>query len=276
MRCRARALVVASALVAGVACSSGADVDRSAGTVSSAPVRTFTAQVAGEREVDPVYRQGVARTSSGWAFSFNDGLFLTDDALTKTSELMPAIPDEWKARGFDHLGDIDVVDGLLYAPLEQSDYDRAAQAMLIYDAATLQYRSGVDVTQHHNSFVTVDDDTGIAYSMDFFGGDELLRYDTRDNWRALDPLAMSTFVDRVQGGDVRDGAVWLSTDDETDGVYRVDLATGAVQSLGSIGRVDGEGEGIDATSLPSGDLHVLSADAAIVPMRLIELRVTAS
>ncbi len=112
--------------------------------------------------------------------------------------------------------------------------------------------------------------------MDFFGGDELLRYDTHDNWRALDPLAMSTFVDRVQGGDVHDGAVWLSTDDETDGVYRVDLATGAVQSLGSIGRVDGEGEGIDATTLPSGDLHVLSADVAIVPMRLIELRVTAS
>ncbi len=158
MRWRLRALAVASALVAAVACSSGRGVDDSSSTVGSAPARTFTAQVVGEREVDPAYRQGVARTSSGWVFSFNDGLFLTDDALTKTSELMPAIPDEWKARGFDHLGDIDVVDGVLYAPLEQPDYDRAAQAMLIYDAATLQYRSGVDVRQHHNSFVTVDDD----------------------------------------------------------------------------------------------------------------------
>ena len=87
---------------------------------------------------------------------------------------------------------------------------------------------------------------------------------------------MSAFVDRVQGGDVYDGAVWLSTDDDTDGVYRVDLVDGSVQSLGSIGHADGEGEGIDATPLPSGDLHVLSADVAIVPMRLIELRVTAS
>ena len=189
---------------------------------------------------------------------------------------MPAIPDEWKARGFDHLGDIDVEHGLLYAPLEQPDYDKNAQAMLVYDATTLEYSRGVDVQQHENSFVTVDADTGIAYSMDYFGGQALLRYDTQDNWRALDPLPMSMFVDRVQGGDVYDGAVWLSTDDDSDGVYRVDLADGSVQSLGSIGHADGEGEGIDATPLPSGDLHVLSADVAIVPMRLIELRVTAS
>ncbi len=83
---------------------------------------------------------------------------------------------------------------------------------------------------------------------------------------------MSVKVNRVQGGDVVDGAVWLSTDDATDGVYRVDLRTGRVVSLGSIGRVDGEGEGIDATPLPRGDLHVLTADVAIVPMRLIDLR----
>jgi hypothetical protein len=267
--------VPATALVlAAGACTSGSE--HGAASTSSGPVRAYSAQVVGEQEVDPAYRQGVARTPTGWVFSFNDGLFLTDEGFTKTAELMPAIPDEWKARGFDHLGDIDVVDGLLYAPLEQPDYDKDAQAMLVYDATTLAYRSGVDVTQHHNSFVTVDEDTGVAYSMDFFGGDALLRYDTRDGWRAMDPLPMSMNVDRVQGGDVRDGAIWLSTDDTTDAVYRVDLVTGTVQVLGSIGRVDGEGEGLDATPLPSGDLHVLSADVALVPMRLIELRVTSS
>lgn len=258
---------------AGGACSA-TDDDTAKSPLTTVAPATFSALVVGETVVDPIYRQGVARTPNGWAFSFNDGLFLTDDSFTKTRELMPAIPDEWKARGFDHLGDIDIVDGVLYAPLEQPEYDNGAQAMLAYDATTLQYRSGVDVAQHHNSFVTVDGDTGIAYSMDYFGGEALLRYDTRDNWRALDPLPMSTFVDRVQGGDVYDGAVWLSTDDDTDGVYRVDLADGSVQSLGSIGRADGEGEGIDATPLPRGELHVLSADVAIVPMRLIELRVT--
>jgi hypothetical protein len=245
----------------------------SSSNTTAAPV-IYTAEVAVETVVDPVYRQGVARTDEGWVFSFNDGLFVTDDAFIQTTALMPAIPAEWTARGFDHLGDIDVVDGVIYAPLEQPNYDLGTQAMLLYDAKTLQYQSGVDVAQHHNSFVTVDPDTGIAYSMDYFGGEALLRYDVRDGWRALEPLPMSVFVDRVQGGDVYDGAVWLSTDDDTDGVYRVDLATGLVDSMGSIGHVDGEGEGIDATPLAAGDLHVLTLDPAIVPVRLIALRVS--
>jgi hypothetical protein len=165
-----------------------------------------------------------------------------------------------------------VAGDVLYVPFEQPDYELGTQVMARYDAKTLQFQDAVDVAQQHNSFVTVDPDTGIAYSMAEFGGQALLRYDTRHQWRPLAPLAMSVNVDKVQGGDVRAGAVWLSTDDATDGVYRVDLRTGKVTSLGSIGRIDGEGEGIDATPLPRGDLHVLTADVAIVPMRLVDLR----
>jgi hypothetical protein len=232
------------------------------------------AEVVRETEVGGFYRQGVARVQDGWIFSFNDGFFVTDDHFVQTKQLAPAIPAAWKAFGFDHIGDIDVQDGVLYAPLEQPDYSRGYQAMLTYDAATLTYTGGRLVSQHQNSFVTVDAN-GIAYSMDAFGGDALLRYDTHDDWRPLPPLSMSSFVDRVQGGDIARGAAWLSTDDAIDGVYRVDLHTGPVQALGSIGHVDGEGEGIDATRLPDQtDLHVLSVDVKLLPVRLIDLRVT--
>ena len=57
-------------------------------------------------------------------------------------------------------------------------------------------------------------------------------------------------------------------------MYRVDLITGKTQALGSIGHVDGEGEGIDATPVAGSDLHVLSVDVKLVPMRLIDLQVT--
>jgi hypothetical protein len=235
---------------------------------------TYSARVVSESVVHPLYRQGIARVKHGWAFSFNDGLFLTDDDLHQTRTLLPAIPTEWKARGFNHIGDIDVARGILYAPLEQPDYELGTQAMLTYDAATLAYTGGRFVTQHENSFVTVEPSTGIAYSMDRFGGDALLRYDIRHNWQPLAPLPMSRFVDRVQGADIHNHAAWLSTDDATDEVYRVDLSNGEVQALGSIGHVDGEGEGIDATAIHGiGDLHVLSIDVAVVPVRLIELRV---
>jgi hypothetical protein len=144
---------------------------------------------------------------------------------------------------------------------------------LTYDAGTLEYTGGLNVAQHENSFVTVDASTGIAYSMDRFGGDALVRYEVGAGWRPLAPLQMSMRVDRVQGADVHEGAVWLSTDDASDGVYRVELANGKVEALGSIGHVDGEGEGIDASPSPKGDLHVLSIDVKALPVRLIELRV---
>ena len=278
---RGRRLVVPVVIVlamVGAACTSGDGGDatgttRRSSTTTSVPV-DLSAQVAGETVVSGAYRQGIARVDDGWIFSSNDALFHTDDAFVETAAVGPAITAEYAQRGFNHIGDIDVVDDVIYAPLEQPEYSLGTQVMARYDAETLKFKDAVDVAQQHNAWVTVDPDTGIAYSMDEFSGKALLRYDTRRAWRRLAPLAMSANVDRVQGGDVRDGAVWLSTDDATDGVYRVDLRTGRVLSLGSIGRVDGEGEGIDATPLPSGDLHVLSADVAIVPVRVIQLRLT--
>jgi hypothetical protein len=107
-----------------------------------------------------------------------------------------------------------------------------------------------------------------AYSMDRFGGDTLLRYDVGDAWAPLPPLAMSRFVDKVQGADVARGAVWLSTSDPTNELFRVDIETGAVLDLGSAGHVGGEGEGIDATRLRSGALHTLTIDVARAPVWL--------
>jgi hypothetical protein len=277
-----RGALIAVVTVAGLLASCSSNSSESSRTTTSRSATTTTvaltyaAHVVGEVEVDPAYRQGLARVDAGWVFSVNDGLFLTDDALHQSAKLVPAIPAEWKARGFNHIGDVDVAKGVLYAPLEQPDYERGQQAMLTYDAATLKYTGGLNVAQHENSFVTVDPTKGVAYSMDRFGGDALLRYDVGDGWRPLAPLKLSTLVDRVQGADIRDGAVWLSTDDATDGVYRVDLATGKVAALGSIGHVDGEGEGIDASPSSKGDLHVLSIDVKVVPVRLIDLRVVAT
>jgi hypothetical protein len=275
----ASALACAAVLLASCSSASTDDAQSTttrpeATTTTAAP--TYRADVVHETEVSPGYRQGVAKIDGGWIFSLNDALFRTDDDFTELQVASPAIPPEYASRGFDHVGDIDVVDGTVYVPLEQPDYTIGTQVMARYRVDTLAFEGGVDVAQHHNSFVTVDADTGIAYSMDMFGGQALLRYDTRDEWRVLPPIAMSMAVDKVQGGDIVGDAIWLSTDDATDGVYRVDVETGAVQSLGSIGHADGEGEGIDATPLPSGELHVLSADVAVVPMRLIDLHVTDS
>src|SRR5262249_5845373 len=190
-----------------------------------------------------------------------------------TSNNQP-IPLDWKRKGFNHLGDPDVAGKFLYAPLEQPTYDRGDQAMARYNAKSLELVDIVPVAQHEASFVTVDPKTMIAYSMDHFGGDALLRYDVRKHWAPLPPLAMSQFVDKVQGADVADGAVWLSTSDDTNELFRVDLKTGRVDDLGSAGHVPGEGEGIDATKMKSGLLHVMTVDPQLTPVWFGHFRVT--
>jgi hypothetical protein len=232
------------------------------------------ARLTGEVPLDPVYGQGIARVKGGWVLSGTLVLGLTDDQLQDLKRVDDAIPAEWAARGFNHIGDVDVTGRYVYAPYEQPDFERGEQAIARYDAKTLAFVDAVTVPQHEASFVTVDAKTMIAYSMDRFGGDALLRYDVRKGWKQLKPLRMSQFVDRVQGADVAAGAVWLSTDDNGHGLYRVRLMTGRVEALGNAGHLDGEGEGIDATRLRSGRLHVLTIDAMFTPVWLGNLAVS--
>ena len=258
------------------ACSSGSAGGQAGGESSVVPTTVAAAAravVASEVEVDPSFRQGLAKATDGWVFSTNLVLFRTDDAFAITAKHDGAIPPDWTAQGFDHIGDVDVADGVVYAPVEQPDYSRNRQAMLRYDVATLSFLDGVIVDQSQNSWVAVDADAKVAYSMGGFTDHAVVRYDLANAWKPLGSLELDATVERVQGGDVRDGYLWLSTDDATDAVYQVDLSTGHVVALGSIGRIDGEAEGIDATVLPSGDLHVLTVDAAVVPVRLIHLKV---
>jgi hypothetical protein len=241
-----------------------------AGTASAAP----QARLTSEAQLDPVYNQGIARAKDGWILSGTRVLARLDDRLRDTKRVPEAIPGDWAARGYNHIGDIDVAGRYVYAPYEQPEYERGEQAIARYDAKTLAFVDAVTVPQHEASFVTVDPKTMIAYSMDRFGGDALLRYDVRKRWKQLTPVRMSQFVDRVQGGDVVAGAVWLSTDDDANTLYRVALPGGRVDALGNAGHVDGEGEGIDATKLTTGRLHVLTVDVAFTPVWMGNLAVT--
>lgn len=241
---------------------------------SAAATAAPQARVTSEAQLDPVYNQGIARAKDGWVLSGTRVLARLDDRLQDTNRVAEAIPPDWAARGYNHIGDVDVAGRYVYAPYEQPDYERGEQAMARYDARTLAFVDAVTVAQHEASFVTVDPKTMIAYSMDRFGGDALLRYDVRKGWKALRPVRMSQFVDRVQGGDLAGGVMWLSTDDDANMLYRVTLPGGRVEALGNAGHVDGEGEGIDATKLGRDRLHVLTVDVMFSPVWMGNLAVS--
>ena len=96
--------------------------------------------------------------------------------------------------------------------------------------------------------------------MDHFDGNELLRYDVARRWKRLPPLRLSTVLHHTQGADVTAGAVWISTSDPRNDLYRVSMKTGHVDRIAQIVDPLGEGEGIDATPLPSGGLHAMVLD----------------
>jgi hypothetical protein len=235
----------------------------------------YTATNGGEHEVPGHYRQGIAKAADGWIFTTDDGIYATDDGFAPTTSNPKAIPAELSAQTFDHLGDGDVADGVLWVPLEKADKSQPGMVTARYDARTLAFEDSFVVPQHHNAWVSVDD--GTLYSADKFTDDTILRY-TVDGTSVTPkaPLKMNRTVERIQGGDVADGALWLSTDDDDNGVYRVDLETGEVQDLGSAGHTPGEGEGDDATQLLTGLVHVLVADEKIVPMWVEDLEITSA
>jgi hypothetical protein len=220
-----------------------------------------TASLSSSQTLAPAFDQGIARTPDGWIVSGTDVLARLDEHLQPVKQVDNAIPAAWAKRGYNHIGDIDVSGSTLYVPFEQPNYEDGHQVMARFNAGTLAFRDAKIVNQHENSFVTVDRTSGIAYSMDRFGGDSLLRYDTRAAWRRLTPLFLDTTLEKVQGAAIGRNAVWLMTDDDHHGIYRVDIDSGAVVDVGSATPADGEGEGIDAATTSAGALHVTVTDA---------------
>jgi hypothetical protein len=221
-----------------------------------------------EVQLPDTYNQGVARVSDGWILSGTNYPRAASDILVRTDEkLVPkvskpsAIPAPLKAQGYVHIGDIDVVGDIVYAPLEQRDFNLGHQRTARYNAKTLAFIDSVELAQHENSFVAVDPKTMIAWSQDHFDGDTLLRYDIRAGWKAMPPLKLSETLHHTQGAAIAPGEkIWISTSDPANDIYLVDMKTGAVELVGTHGHAGGEGEGIDAHETPTGQLHTLVND----------------
>ena len=180
--------VVIGALVLTLAACGSDGSDAASSTTTTRPVHLATGIVlAGTDEIEAGYAQGIAPDGRGWILSGTSVLGHATDIGTIVNKVMPAIPPEWAAQGYNHVGDIDVVGHTLYVPFEQSDYERGEQAMARYDAVTLQFIDATPVHQHHNSFVAVDGKRNVAYSTDWFDDDALAPVRPRRRLEAAAP-----------------------------------------------------------------------------------------
>ena len=287
------ALVLATSLVLATACGAAAPTTAAGDDVAAdTKVDTFSntqsdalspvdaaVEVASDAtlwsavavKTDPVsfwYSQGLAKVSTGWVFSHAGALYRTDAPFVQIMEHIEPLPALLYQKKFLHIGDIDALGDVVYAGLEQQDYAKNEQAVAWFDAETLTCQGYQFVAQRQFAWVSIEPTPTTAYAMNDYSDDTVLRYDAAvpGQWKLLSPLKLSRKVNKVQGGDVALGALWLSTDDDHHGLYRADLKTGDVQEVGTLGHNNGfnlgkpEGEGIDATLIDGALLHTLTGE----------------
>lgn len=214
--------------------------------------------------------QGVATDGEHFYFSGNFFLNKTDINTheTITTNLL-AIPPTLLLKGCNHIGGISYHDGKIYAPIEDgSDYQHPYIA--VFDAQTLKftgkmYAMPLELHDKGIPWCVADGPRGYLYTMEWSNGQVLNVFDL-DDMSLVKTIPLSMPLDRIQGGDIYDGMLYLSADVGSKAVYRLNPGTGEVSLLFNR-NVSPECEAESMTVLPTPDGPVFYV-MDIGPMRI--------
>ena len=236
--------------------------------------------------------QGVTSDGAGWIFSWQGGVSRTDDAYTTlaANTLPPDVAVDQPSLdpatghnhvGGNHIGDVDVHDGLVYAPVEDggqnagvtdlNDPEYQRPFIALYDAKTLAYTGRsyplpLQLQAAGVPWVAVDHETGDVYTDEWdMPHDRLNVYDSTFHFRRFvdlqypDELGAGFHLSRIQGAKILGHTMYATRDDAAKTVFAIDLRSGEVSRLFSLDpTVPAELEGLAVRRTPDGALlHVL-------------------
>jgi len=174
-------------------------------------------------------RQGVATDGERYYVSGSTALhaYAKDGTLLASNET----PFEELEKDANHIGDISVHDGEIYAGIDLFLDGRAQNLQIaVYDAEALEYRRSIDWNadsgQVNISAVAVDPDRGAIWTTDWVNGSFLYRYDL-ENGAYVGKLHLRPVPQWQQGIAAYRGALFLTADDgdaerdEWDNLWRV-------------------------------------------------------
>jgi len=209
--------------------------------------------------------QGAAWDGAGWLFSWELGLSRTDAAYDVIAKAPAAIPAAMYLQyGTNHIGDIDVLDQTLYAPMEDGPA-YAHPRVGFYDAQSLSFRSSVAldhalqpdgvpwVAQWNGQLVS--SAWNPAPSINLYGMDG----------SPLRTIPLRPALGRIQGAKVVNGMLYAALDTTPKAVFKVVLETGTALQLFELSDM-GEQEGI---AVANGMLHTedVLSDKAHIELR---------
>ena len=182
-----------------------------------------------------------------------------------------AIPEKYvNAHDSDHIGGISYYDGKIYAAVENEAEDFSL--VITYDTETLQpvdsYKMPNEYLPDGIPWCAVDADNGYLYCSPFNDVDYIVACDL-ETMEFSHIIELSETVYRIQGGEVYEGVLYLSNDDESnsDKILTVDISTGEVKRLctRTLPSVAGnEAEGLTVYPMEDGSfIHVLDYDKTV-------------
>jgi hypothetical protein len=234
--------------------------------------------------------QGVTTDGHDWFFSWQGGLEHTLNdftpvgvgAIPPTLAVSPTVnPDGTNQFGDNHIGDIDYLDGLIYAPVEDGGEDAGVIQLnnpeyqqphiALYDAQTMAFTGvsyALDPKIHEAGvpWVAIDPQPREIYTAEWdMPHDRLNVFDMQMHFRRFLPLVYPEslgagfHLSRIQGAKVLGDTMYATRDDADKTVFSIDLRTGVVTKLFSIKPgVSAELEGLAVRHTADGALlHVL-------------------
>lgn len=147
-----------------------------------------------------------------------------------------AIPFEYMQMGYNHIGGISYYNGKIYASVEGEPNDKYIASIMTFDAETLKFDGGYYPLPYDDyddgvPWCAVDTATGLLYASKWTDAKKIFAYDTKNNMSLVKSLDVSGFekLDRIQGGEVHNGILYLSFDcheGEIKKVLSVNIETG--------------------------------------------------
>ena len=146
------------------------------------------------------------------------GLSKFDNEMNCLKVRTNAVPKEFTEKyGSNHIGGIDCANGYIYAPVEgKVDGRHLYNFILLYDCKTLKY-TGIyyDMSSEYLTdgipWCAIDRENGYLYTSQFHNVGEILQHDL-ETMTFLRAIPLEEKLDRIQGGSVYNGMLYLSYD----------------------------------------------------------------
>ncbi|MBI3786542.1 MAG: hypothetical protein HY270_24395 [Deltaproteobacteria bacterium] len=207
--------------------------------------------------------QGIATDGSHWYFSARVYLERTTlDYKVEVGNDVP-IPDMVARAGGNHIGDIDVDQGLLYVAIEDGPAFLHPY-IVTFDTTTLQptgktYLLPQELHTKGVPWVAVDGPRHAVYTAEWSPTQRLNVFDRDHELAFVKTIELTPAIGRVQGAKVFGGALYASSDNDAKTTYKIDLDTGTVIRLFTLDTPTSEAEGLALTADANGVYaHVLN------------------